>query len=364
MEKQNSDFPIDDNSGSQPPMLPLVAGDIERDYGNMNMQALRSASNWSLGRKNTEYSIYQCYQELIEQSQRFIYIENQFFISSLSETGVENKIVQTLFERIRRAIKEGSPFKVVVFMPLMPAFEANLEDHEGKVMQLQIALQNLTIGKGKGSLIERIKAELVGTNLQPESFIQFCSLRKWEFRPSDKKPISEIIYIHSKLMIVDDQVLVMGSANLNDRSMLGSRDSEIAVCIDGPLDTQADTGFGPFPVCKKIHEFRRSLFQEHYGVDIPFPTHPQAWQTMWQIVNTNTQLYERIFKVYPSNLYPSFNSLQARNKDFDQQLFDSQSRQICGHAVIYPYHFLKDEDLMAAKNSELSLLIVPIYALF
>jgi len=30
-------------------------------------------------------------------------------------------------------------------------------------------------------------------------------------------------------MIVDDRVVLMGSANINDRSMKGSRDSEIAV---------------------------------------------------------------------------------------------------------------------------------------
>lgn len=30
-------------------------------------------------------------------------------------------------------------------------------------------------------------------------------------------------------MIVDDNYVIMGSANINDRSMLGSRDSEIAV---------------------------------------------------------------------------------------------------------------------------------------
>ncbi len=30
-------------------------------------------------------------------------------------------------------------------------------------------------------------------------------------------------------MIVDDKYVILGSANINDRSMLGSRDSEIAV---------------------------------------------------------------------------------------------------------------------------------------
>lgn len=40
-------------------------------------------------------------------------------------------------------------------------------------------------------------------------------------------PVTELIYIHSKLIIVDDKILICGSANINDRSLLGSRDSEV-----------------------------------------------------------------------------------------------------------------------------------------
>ncbi len=35
--------------------------------------------------------------------------------------------------------------------------------------------------------------------------------------------------MHSKLLIVDDRTVLIGSANINDRSMLGLRDSEIAL---------------------------------------------------------------------------------------------------------------------------------------
>ena len=35
------------------------------------------------------------------------------------------------------------------------------------------------------------------------------------------------VYVHSKIMIVDDRVALIGSANINDRSLLGSRDSEV-----------------------------------------------------------------------------------------------------------------------------------------
>ena len=33
------------------------------------------------------------------------------------------------------------------------------------------------------------------------------------------------------MMIIDDQVVIIGSANINDRSLKGNRDSEIAVNI-------------------------------------------------------------------------------------------------------------------------------------
>lgn len=33
--------------------------------------------------------------------------------------------------------------------------------------------------------------------------------------------------MHSKVMIVDDNTVLVGSANINDRSLLGLRDSEV-----------------------------------------------------------------------------------------------------------------------------------------
>ena len=45
------------------------------------------------------------------------------------------------------------------------------------------------------------------------------------------EPTSEIVYVHSKFLIVDDRYALMGSANINDRSMTGKRDSELAVVI-------------------------------------------------------------------------------------------------------------------------------------
>ncbi len=56
-------------------------------------------------------------------------------------------------------------------------------------------------------------------------YICFYSLRNWGVL--NETVVTDQIYVHDKLLIVDDRVIVMGSANFNDRSMLGERDSEV-----------------------------------------------------------------------------------------------------------------------------------------
>jgi len=43
--------------------------------------------------------------------------------------------------------------------------------------------------------------------------------------------VTEQIYVHTKMMVVDDLYAIVGSANINDRSQIGDRDSEMAVLV-------------------------------------------------------------------------------------------------------------------------------------
>jgi len=181
--------------------------------GNLSMQALRSASPWSIGLQAKEISIQNCYFDIIRFAKRFVYIENQFFISSTSPEAdqdefIRNRIVKAIYTRIKHAIRCKEEFKVIVFMPLLPAFEADLRAKQGEVMQIQIELENQTIGKGPNSLYGKI-SQLTNT---PDKYLMFCGLRKYQYPPVfdpnakgkvredfTKTPHTELIYIHSKV---------------------------------------------------------------------------------------------------------------------------------------------------------------------
>lgn len=54
-----------------------------------------------------------------------------------------------------------------------------------------------------------------------------------------------MIYVHAKGMIVDDEYVIIGSANINQRSLAGSRDTEIAMGAIQPHHTWASNNGHP-----------------------------------------------------------------------------------------------------------------------
>ena len=81
--------------------------------------------------------------------------------------------------------------------------------------------------------------------------------------------VSEELYIHSKILIADDRVAIIGSANLNDRSQLGYHDSEIAVVVEDPTPIDSVMGGQTYQASKFATSLRRQLFRKHLGL-LPF----------------------------------------------------------------------------------------------
>jgi len=78
--------------------------------------------------------------------------------------------------------------------------------------------------------------------------------------------VSEELYIHTKLLIADDRLVICGSANFNDRSQLGTHDSEIAVVVEDATPLNSVMAGQPFVVSRFAASLRRYIFRKHLGM--------------------------------------------------------------------------------------------------
>ena len=393
--------------------------------------------------------------ELKDQAKDFDAMTNK------STDEVTNKIGEALVERVLRAItackKDGGTqdFRIVIINPLWPGMSSAVVDSVG--IQTILAWQQKTINKGKNSIYQRLRAKFTnhrsieisggypnadfalpnpkkspahpgslkqwGDFLEEEK-IQFCLEKYIKFftlRQHDKRPlkdgvdgcdgyaVTEQIYVHSKLLIVDDRTVIIGSANINDRSLHGDRDSEVCV-ITGPAHEKRDTKEGG-NVCpgdedrqddmlepgqlhkcvdpqsmKKIkmfgkdwrathfaHTLRVHLWAEHMGrlkdghiVEADVAQDLQdpgiSFTQFLRCGETNTKIYDKVFPDSPNNQHRKLKDLQdcidKRNGDTypkpkeeptgHKMLLFAQKRllsQMKGHICTTSIDFLADEDL-------------------
>ncbi|GIZ46370.1 hypothetical protein CKM354_000949800 [Cercospora kikuchii] len=153
--------------------------------------------------------------------------------------------------------------------------------------------------------------------------------------------VSEELYIHSKLLIADDRVVICGSANLNDRSQLGDHDSEIAIIIEDNQEFDSQMGGRPWKSKVFASTLRRQIFRKHLGLlppqDMQRPDNnfmpvgtpnnydwgspedqavadpnSEAFHRLWkQTAATNTQAFAKVFHPVPDD--------QVKNwKDYDE----------------------------------------------
>ena len=234
--------------------------------GTCEVQILRSATDWSLGITETEHSIMNAYCKMIEESEHFVYMENQFFITSCETMNVKivNKIGDAIVERAIRAYQNNESWRCIIVIPLMPGFQNTVDEPEGTSVRLIMQCQFRSICRGDGSIFGRLRSQ----GIEPEDFIQFYSLRSWGKIGPKKILVTEQLYIHAKVIIVDDRIALIGSANINERSMLGLRDSECAAVVRDTDMLWSTMDGEPYLVGRFAHTLRMRLMREHLGLDV------------------------------------------------------------------------------------------------
>ncbi|KAK3115484.1 hypothetical protein LTR53_005141 [Teratosphaeriaceae sp. CCFEE 6253] len=324
--------------------------------GGVQIQLMRSCTKWSHG-VPLEHSIANAYIETIRDSQHFVYIENQFFITASGDKQkpIENLIGAAMVERIVRAARNNEDYHMIINIPAIPGFAGDLKADDALGTRAILEFEYNSINRAGHSIMESIAAQ--GVN--PMQYIRFYNLRNYDrinssntmarvehqagvsyddarkghdqqygqaadsqqygrqYQDSSGNAnafnryqqaaqevqgqgasrwdsvaecymlggedirnvpwngdaqsemdayVSEELYIHSKLLIADDQVVICGSANLNDRSQLGSHDSEIAVLIEDVQEVNSQMAGRPWRARKFAASLRREIFRKHLGL--------------------------------------------------------------------------------------------------
>ncbi|GLU00572.1 hypothetical protein SLE2022_179280 [Rubroshorea leprosula] len=228
-----------------------------------------------------DMSIHTAYVKAIRAAQHYIYIENQYFIGSSynwgsnKELGANNLIPMEIALKIASKIKANERFAVYIVIPMWPEGVPT-----GAATQRILFWQHKTMQM----MYETVYKALVEAGLEgaftPQDYLNFFCLGNREaldgFDPSSsgspnaqntpqaltQKSRRFMIYVHSKGMIVDDEYVILGSANINQRSMEGTRDTEIAMGAYQPHHTWERHQSNPHG---QVYGYRMSLWAEHLG---------------------------------------------------------------------------------------------------
>ena len=181
---------------------------LQPQFGSVDLAVARNTAAYLDWPRVQEVQI--LFEDMIAAAKRFIYIENQYFTSP------------AIGAAIIRRLEQPDPPEIVLVGPLKA---------EGWLEQVAMDATRVRM------------AQIIGRSDPGNRFRIFTPKTKG----------GDDIYVHAKIMIVDDELLRVGSSNLNNRSLGLDSECDLALqaCSDG--ERQAIAGL------------RTRLMAEHLG---------------------------------------------------------------------------------------------------
>jgi phospholipase D1/2 len=235
------------------------------------------------------------------------------------------------------------------------------------------------------------------------------SKEEWDGEKEEEKEnfFQEELYIHGKVLIVDDKYVICGSSNINDRSQLGYHDSELSIVMEDTNKVEIQMDGKPYQASHLAHELRTLLWREHLGLlpaqsldasddpDAQPPGHSpnnmpggpekafvadpltdSLWNEWCERATTNTSVFRDLFHADPDDGiltfedYDEFTPNPKTDKDHKQgHLYDKdrpveevrkELDRIKGHLVWMPLKFLENAE-MAEKGLQVNAYTESIY---
>ncbi|MBI1899716.1 MAG: phospholipase [Planctomycetia bacterium] len=201
------------------PTIPIAARKIAL---SRNEQPVRTGDE-------TIQQVSQLYQDAIALADELIYIENQYFSSHV--------VFQALKERMRAA--DRPRLDIVLVLP----------------KELQSWSESIAMGPPRMTILDELRETAAATG---HRFGAYYTVGAGDEAPAGEFPVHESpVHIHSKLLLVDDLFLTVGSANTSNRSL--GLDSELNVAWE--VDSHDDV-----ELAASLRDARVDLLTEHCGL--------------------------------------------------------------------------------------------------
>ncbi|MEL7466190.1 MAG: phospholipase D family protein [Pseudomonadota bacterium] len=195
--------PLEASGGLRTPTRINSTKRLPEDVAFSIVRTRSEASNglFSFGPKTVEKGILEEKLEAICRARDFLYIETQFLRSA--------KIADALVDAARRA----RDLELVIVLPFAPERFA-FDGRRDRAMRHAEALQSSALERITRAFGDRCAALSPAKPQRADSEDGFTAYG------------AGIVYVHSKVLLADDDLAIIGSANLNDRSL--SWDTEVA----------------------------------------------------------------------------------------------------------------------------------------
>jgi len=227
---------------------------VAYEGGEQMCKVTLSGTNMWMGTATTVQDSYTTFLSMIRNAKRFVFIENQYFSSDFPSSspecqhahdrtsavlysGATNRVAEVLLDRIKHAALLKENFSVAIIFPLGTepgSFYPNLRG--------AYCFEQTVEDFWKAHALESDWRDYL-------SFFFLANAVRVEKQFGGPAAAFYGIFTHTKAMVVDDEISYLGSANINDRSLLG-RDAEVGITTWG----------GSFP-----KQLRETLLKHHAG---------------------------------------------------------------------------------------------------
>lgn len=191
-------------------------------------------------------------------------------------------------------------------------------------------------------------------NVKFVRYLRFYSMRNHGLMGvSGNSPSYTSVHVHANALLVDDRKAIIGSASISDRSLDGTRDTELDVviehkaeeCINGTMAGK------PYLVSPLVRNLRCKLWENLSGGAVKSEESQDpilSGVLLQDLAHSNSKAYSKIFESLPEN---TFKLTDLKEVVVPVQRYRELASKIHGFVIEYPQEFLKDEEMPAIDSS-------------